>query len=93
MVRAIGQTSFEKGVEKGMEHFQLAFENWTEKGMRLVLRRQLAQLFGPLSDTARSRLEAWPMERLLQLGTKLLTFQSLVELGLADADNRTAASF
>jgi hypothetical protein len=63
-----------------------------EKGQSYLLRRQLERLFGPLSETARLRLESWPADRLLELGEKLLTAKSLAELGLEDAGNGTAPS-
>jgi hypothetical protein len=80
MVRVLAQTTFEKGEESGMV-----------KGQRALLLHQLEKSFGPLSTTARARLEAWPAGQLLQLGDDILTKKSLVELGLEDAPNGTAA--
>lgn len=79
MVRVLGQTTFEKGIEKG-----------EIQGQRALLRRQLEWAFGPLSEMARTRLEALPSERLLDLGEKLLKAKSLAELGLEDGASGTA---
>ena len=65
----IGQTSYEKGVEKGQ---------------RALLQRQLERKFGPLNPATQERLGSWPAERLAELGDALLTAQSLRELGLED---------
>ena len=67
--RMIGQTSYEKGVEKGQ---------------RALLQRQLERKFGPLNPATQERLGSWPAERLAELGDALLTAQSLRELGLED---------
>jgi hypothetical protein len=71
MALKIGKTSFETGMEQGQE-----------RGQRALLRRQLEKRFGPLSETVRQRLEAWPADKLPELGETLLTAKSLAELGL-----------
>jgi hypothetical protein len=84
MVRALGQTTFEKGVEQGEERGVL-------KGQRELLLRQLERRFGPLSPGARTRLESWSVDRLLEAGDKLMTpTTTLIDLGLEDAPNGTA---
>ncbi len=95
MARVLGQTSFEKGIEKGKEIARAEFDKEiaqanVEKGHRLLLQRQLEKRFGSLSPAARARLESWGAERLLQLGEDLLSDKSLVDLGLEDAPNGTA---
>jgi hypothetical protein len=72
-VQRFGKTWFEEGVEKG-----------EQKGQRELLLTQLQTRFSPLSDTARQRPEAWPAEKLKDLGRALLTAESLRELGLED---------
>jgi hypothetical protein len=67
------KTWFEEGVEKGLH-----------AGERRMLLAQLEERFGPLSETARQRLEAWPAEQLTELGRALLRAKSLAELGLED---------
>ena len=75
MVRAMGQTTFEKG---------------EEKGQRVLLGDILEAKFHPLSEVARQRLAAFPAERLRELGRALLQANSLTELGLEDESNGTA---
>jgi hypothetical protein len=72
--RMLGKTTFELGVEKGIE-----------KGQLDLLRGQLEERFGVLSETARQRLEALPAERLGPLSRDLVRGKSLVEMGLEDA--------
>ena len=83
MVRVMGQTTFEKGIEMGEEKGRL-------DGQRLLLRDMLEAKFGPLSEVARQRLAALPAERLRELGRALLRAGSLAELGLEDESNGTA---
>ena len=71
------KTWFEEGVEKGLE-------KGLHAGERRMLLAQLEGRFGPLSETARQRLEAWPVEQLTELGRALLRANSLAELGLED---------
>jgi hypothetical protein len=61
-----------------------------EKGQSFLLQRLIEKRFGPLSETARARLDTWPADRLLELGELLLTAKSLAELGLEDTANGTA---
>jgi hypothetical protein len=72
-VRAMTKTWFEEGLEKGLE-----------QGQRRMLQKQLEVRFGPLSPPVRQRLEAWPTDRLVELGQALLQAQSLRELGLEE---------
>jgi len=65
--RKYGKTSFEQG--------QLV-------GQQKLLRQQLANRFGPLSEEVRAHLESCSEEQLLQLADKILTASSLRELGL-----------
>jgi len=59
-------------------------KTWTEEGQFEVILRQLEKKFGPLSETARQRLDAWPNDKLIDLALALVTAQSLKELGLED---------
>lgn len=52
------------------------------EGQRELLRRLLENRFGPLSPAVLARLEAWPGDRLTELGLALFTATSLTELGL-----------
>jgi hypothetical protein len=54
------------------------------EGQRRIIRPQLEEKFGPLSETVLERLEKWPREKLIDLALALLTAQSLKELGLED---------
>jgi hypothetical protein len=66
------KTWFEQGEEQGLQ-----------KG-RAIVRRQLEKRFGPLGKEAQARLQAWPADRLEELGEALLTANSLKELGLEE---------
>ena len=55
-----------------------------QEGRREVLQAQLETRFGPLSEQARGRLEAWPADGLLELGKEILAGKNLRELGLED---------
>jgi len=85
-------TSFEKGMEKGVEKgrqmaetsFEKGMEKGMEKGQRALLRRWLERRFSPLSEEVLQRLDSWPSERLPELGDAVLTASSLQELGLED---------
>ncbi|HEV3341605.1 MAG TPA: DUF4351 domain-containing protein [Pirellulales bacterium] len=52
------------------------------EGQRELLRQLLETRFGPLSPAAVARLQAWPGDRLTELGRALLTATSLTQLGL-----------
>jgi hypothetical protein len=79
MVRVLGQTTFEKGFEKG-----------EVQGQRLQMRRMLEDAFGPLGETARGRLESLSAEDLFELGKKFRAAKTLAELGLDEGTNGTA---
>jgi hypothetical protein len=74
MARQLAQTTFERG---------------EESGQRRLVREQLEERFGPLSETARTRLAAWAGDRLGELGRSLVRANSLVELGLEDPPTTT----
>ncbi len=74
MVRVLGQTTFEKGMEIGRI-----------RGQQTLLRRQLELAFGPLSKPARDCLETMSSEDdLLELALKIREAKSLAELGLEE---------
>lgn len=52
------------------------------KGRRNLVRELLEDRFGTLSPETLARLEAWPGDRLRELGRSLLSAKSLAELGL-----------
>ena len=52
------------------------------EGQRELVREQLEARFGPLPPTALAHLQAWPGDRLTELGRALLSATSLEELGL-----------
>jgi hypothetical protein len=60
------------------------FEEGREEGQRRTIRLQLEKRFGPLTPTARQRLNEWPVERLDDLLLALLDAPSLKALGLED---------
>jgi hypothetical protein len=70
--RAMAMTTFEKGVQQGLQ------------ALRSALKNQLEARFGPLSPCALERLESLDPERLGALALDLLKAQSLQELGLED---------
>ena len=74
MGRVLAKTSFELGEERG-----------EARGERKIVVRQLEKRFGTLSADVLRRIEAWPVERLGDLGEALLSAASLAELGLEDA--------
>ena len=61
---------------------QRGLELGVVKGQRDLVHEQLEERFGPLSTETLARLEAWPGERLRELGRALMSAQSLHELGL-----------
>jgi hypothetical protein len=52
------------------------------EGQRELLREQLEARFGPLPASVLAHLQAWPGDRLTELGRALLSAASLEELGL-----------
>lgn len=56
------------------------------KGQRTLLREQLEARFGDLPPAAVKRLEAWPGDRLTELGRALMNATSLEEIGLGEAE-------
>lgn len=74
-VLPMATTWFEQGMEKGME-------KGFEKGQRELIREQLEDRFGALSEEAKQRLAQWPTGRLKELARALLRAESLHELGL-----------
>src|SRR5262249_2316771 len=75
MVRVLGQTTFEKGIEKGEELGVL-------KGRRAQMRRLLEKRFGPLPPSALQSLESCSDERLQRLEDDFLAGKPLAELAL-----------
>lgn len=69
MTRTLASTWYEKG---------------REQGRRELLREQLEERFGPLTQTVRERLEQLPAEHLALLVKAVLSARSLKELGLED---------
>ncbi len=69
----LGETTFERGEKTGFERAQ-----------RAMLRKQLEKRFGTLDAATQARLQAWPADKLEELGEALLDARSLTELGLAD---------
>jgi hypothetical protein len=77
VVRQLGQTTFEKGIEKGRAEER-----------RDILCRLLERRFGSLSQPARTRLAEWPFDRLGEIEDKILLPEAtLVNIGLEDAPN------
>ena len=71
--RAMAVTTFEKGVQAGLQ-----------QGQRAMLRKQLEAWFGPLSPGAQQRFEGLSPEQLDALALAMRSAQSLRELGLED---------
>jgi hypothetical protein len=70
--QAMAVTTFEKGVQAGLQH------------LRRALQKQLEARFGPLNRSAQERLESLSPERLEELAVELINACSLQELGLED---------
>ena len=66
-------TTFEKGVQAGLQ-----------QGQRTMLQKRLEARFGPLTASARERLDNLGPERIEALALELRKAQSLQELGLED---------
>lgn len=69
----MAMTTYEKGVAQG-----------EAQGQRKMIRVFLESKFGSLSAAVVARLEAWPPERLEELGREVLKASSLKDLGLED---------
>ncbi len=74
-------TSFEKGVQAGLEQ---GLQQGQQQGLRTTLQKVLEARFGPLSPRAQERFESLSTEQLEALILALLKAQSLQELGLED---------
>jgi len=72
-VRAMVKTWSEEGKEEGIL-----------VGRRATLLELLETKFPDLGNTARQRVQEWPLEKLKELSRTVLTAQSLRELGLED---------
>jgi hypothetical protein len=70
--QAMAVTTFEKGLQQGLQSF------------RTALRKLLEARFGPLSASVKDRLDSFGPERLEALTLELLKAESLQELGLDD---------
>ena len=71
------------------------FEEGVEAGQRKLLLVQLEEQFGPLSDTVRQRLEAWPGKHLIGLGGEIILADDIaghVKRGLAGDEDDAAAA-
>ncbi|HEX7376591.1 MAG TPA: DUF4351 domain-containing protein [Pirellulales bacterium] len=55
------------------------------EGQRELLRKQLEARFGPLPASAVAQLQAWPSERLTELGCALLSAASFEDLGIKNS--------
>jgi hypothetical protein len=84
----MAMTTFEKGVQAGLQQAVTTFEKGVQaglqRGQRTMLQKQLEARFGPLSPGAQQHLESSSPERLETLALALLKAQSLQELGLED---------
>ena len=69
------KTTFEKGVEQGIEQ-------GIRRGQHELLINQLEEKFGDLSPRTRKRVQALSLAEARKFGIKLLTAESLAELGL-----------
>jgi hypothetical protein len=82
--RAMAMTTFETGVQAGLQQAATTFERGMQQGWRTAVSKMLEARFGPLSPGARERLDSLDPERLEALTSALLAAQSLQELGLED---------
>ena len=77
-------TTFEKGVQEGLQRAATTFEKGLQLGQRTTLQKLLEARFGPLSPGGLQRLDSLSPERLEALTLELLEARSLQELGLED---------
>jgi hypothetical protein len=75
-------TTFEKGMQAGLQQAVTTFEKGLREGRRTTLQEQLEARFGPLSPGAQQRLESLSPDRLQALTLEPLRAQSLHELDL-----------
>ncbi|HEX4963680.1 MAG TPA: DUF4351 domain-containing protein [Thermoanaerobaculia bacterium] len=76
---------WERGRKEGMEKgLKKGRREGVEEGTRKVLLHQLGKRFGPLPEAVRRRVEAIDsLDRLTRLAERLLSADSLEEMGLA----------
>ncbi len=74
-VRAMNQTMYERGIEKGRREGQVE-----------LIFSLLEDRFGPISQAARDRLEELSPDKLRSLGLQIGIANSLAELGLSSSD-------
>ncbi len=67
------QEAREAGLQEGRQEGR-------QEGERSLILRQLQRRFGPLPETARSRIDSLTLQQLDSLGDALLDFQSLADL-------------
>jgi hypothetical protein len=86
--QAMAMTTFEKGVQAGLQQAVTTFEKGVQaglqRGQRTMLQKLLEARFGRLSHAALQRLDSLNTEGLEELAMALLKAQSLQELGLED---------
>jgi len=72
--------------DPGVQAMEIGLLDHVEhRGMLKLFRRLLEERFGPLPPDALARLEVLPQDRLLELGSALLSAASLEELGLGNS--------
>ncbi len=76
-VQVMATTWFEQGIQEGRQQGR-------QEERRAILAVLLEERFGPLSASVRQKLENWPADRVGELIRKVLTANSLDELGLDD---------
>ncbi len=75
-------------VDSGVRTMEIGFLDHVEqRGQRSMLRELLEARFGDLPPAAVERLEAWPGDRLTELGRALMNATSLEEIGLGEAED------
>jgi hypothetical protein len=77
-------TSFEKGVQAGLQQAATTFEKGVQHGRRMTLPKVLEARFGPLSPRTQERLQGLSAEQLKALTPEVLKARSHQELGLED---------
>ncbi len=78
-VKTMAVTWFEQGIEQGIEQGKA---QGLEQGQRALLALQLEERFGELTPQVYDRLAQYPALRLNELARKILSANSLKELGL-----------
>ncbi len=84
-VRAMNQTTYERGEKRGEERGELRGEERGRTNTQVQIAEAiLRERYGPLDQTALKRLREFPLNRVQEILLQSMHGKSLAELGLAD---------